>query len=394
MSVLRGAAAIVGIGETELGHLPGSNVMDLYAESARLALDDAGMKKDDVDGLIVFGSRVEDHTRFQALIAEHLGMPLKHYTDVTKTGGASSAGAVRTAASLIATDQCENVLIVFADNLSSGLGTEGILPIFAAHHHTEFEMPFGPLIISLYALVARRMIAEYGWTEEQVAHAAVAARQWAALNPKAALRSPITVEEVLRSRMITSPLRRHDCSLISDGGTAVLMTRADRARDFKTKPVYLLGAGSMFSYYYIHNLPDFTDYLIDMGAESANQAKRIARLECADMDVAFLGDPVTWCVPANLASMGFCSKAEAGKFVASGAIAPGGSLPLNTHGGNLACAHPGTPGQMLNIVEAVRQLRGEAGARQQKKAETAMIHGQAGVLTSHCTVILGTEATL
>jgi acetyl-CoA acetyltransferase len=394
MPGLRGAAAIVGIGETELGHLPGSNVMDLCAQSARLALDDAGMKKDDVDGLIVFGSRVEDHTRFQALVAEHLGMPLKHYTDVTKTGGASSASAVRTAASLIATDQCDNVLIVFADNLSSGLGTEGILPIFAAHHHTEFEMPFGPLIISLYALVARRMMAEYGWTEGQVAHAAVAARQWAALNPKASLRNPITVEEVLRSRMITSPLRRHDCGLISDGGTAVVVSRADRAKDFRTRPVYVLGAGSMFSYYYIHNLPDFTDYLIDMGAESAAVARRIARLDNSDIDMAFVGDPVTWCVPANLASCGFSTKKEAAAFVASGAIAPGGRLPVNTHGGNLACAHPGTPGQMMNVIEAVRQLRGQAGERQQRRAETAMIHGQAGVLTSHCTLVLGTESTL
>ncbi len=395
MSSLRGAAAITGIGETALGHLPGSNVMDLCAESARLCIEDAGIDKDQVDGLIAFGSRVEDHTRFQALLAEHLGMPAKHYTDVTKTGGASSASAVRTAASLIATGQCDNVMIVFADNLSSGLGPDGIIPIFAAHHHLEYELPFGPLIISLYALVARRLMIEYGWTPEQVAHAAVAARQWAALNPKAALRdTPITVADVMASRPITTPLRRADCSLISDGGAALLVSRADHARGGRKKPVYLLGAGSMFSYYYIHNLPNFTDYLIDLGAESANRAKDIARLGNKDMDMAFLGDPVSWCVPANLASMGFCNIRDAAEFVASGAIAPGGSLPVNTHGGNLACAHPGTPGQTLPIIEAVRQLRGEAGARQQKKANTAMVHGQAGVLTSHCTLVLGTEDTL
>lgn len=394
MSGLRGAAAISGIGETALGHLPGSNVMDLCAESARLAIEDAGINKDDVDGLLVFGSRVEDHARFQALLAEHLGMPRKHFTDVTKTGGASSAGAVRIAASLIATDQCDNVLIVFADNLSSGLEPDEILPIFAAHHHMEFEMPFGPLIISLYALVARRLMAEFGWTPAQVAHAAVAARQWAAMNPKAAKRSPLTVEGVLASRPITMPLRRLDCSLISDGGAAILVSRADQARAGPKAPVFLLGAGSMFSYYYIHNLPNFTDYLIDLGVESANRAKQIARMGNSEMDMAFVGDPVTWCVPANLASLGFCSKRDAAEFVASGAIAPGGSLPVNTHGGNLACAHPGTPGQTIAIVEAVRQLRGEAGERQLRKANTAMVHGQAGVLTSHCTLILGTEATL
>lgn len=394
MSGLRGAAAIVGIGETALGHLPGSNVMDLCAEAAKLAIADAGIDKGEIDGLIAFGSRVEDHARFHALLAEHLGMPDKSFTDLTKTGGASSASAVRMAASLIATEQCDNVLIVFADNLSSGLGPDGIIPIYAAHHHLEFELPFGPLIISLYALVARRLMEEYGWKPEQVAHAAVAARAWGVMNPKAFHRSPTTVAEVLGSRPITTPLRRGDCSLISDGGAALLVSRADRSRDLRSRPAYLLGAGSMFSYYYIHSLPNFTDYLIGLGAQSAAKAKAMARIECADIDVAFVGDPTTWCVPANLASCGFCSIEEAACFVASGALAPGGCLPTNTHGGNLACAHPGTPGQMLGIVEAVRQLRGEAGPRQVRDAETAMVHGQAGVLSSHCTLILGTEAAL
>jgi acetyl-CoA acetyltransferase len=182
--------------------------------------------------------------------------------------------------------------------------------------------------------------------------------------------------------------------LISDGGAAVLVSRADKAKDSRAQPIYLLGAGSMFSYYYIHNLPNFTDYLIDLGAEAAQRAFSIVKMDVGDIDVAFVGDPVTWCVPANLASCGFCDKREAAAFVASGAIAPNGSLPLNTHGGNLACAHPGTPAQTLNIVEAVRQLRGEADARQVEGASTALVHGQAGVLSSHCTIILGTEATL
>ena len=385
---LKGAAAIVGIGETALGTLPGRSSMQLNAEAALLAVEDAGMGLGDVDGLIVFGSRADDHSRFQALVAEHLGMPLKHYTDVTKTGGASAAGAVRAAAAMIATGQCESVLVVFGDNIASGVEHERMLQIYAEHHHPEFEIPFGPLIISLYALVAQRFMHEFGWTEEELAAVAVAHRHWASLNPKAQFRKRISISDVLSSRMVTSPLHLLDCAPISDGAAAVVVASRERAKKLAKRPIVVEGAGGMFSYYYIHNLPDYTNYMIAMIKESSDQCFAMAGLTRTDVDVAFVGDPTTICVPVNLAGAGFCEVPAAGRYVASGVLSPGGSLPTNTHGGCLSCAHPGTPGQLLHIVEAVRQLRGEADGRQVEGANVAFIHGQAGVFTSHCSVLL------
>lgn len=391
MTGLRGAAAISGIAETALGLVPGRSAMQLNAEAALGAVADAGMSMDDVDGLLVFGSRADDHSRFQALVAEHLGLPLKRYTDQTKTGGASSASAVRTAASLIATGQCENVLVVYGDNLATGVEHERMLAIYAAHHHPEFELPFGPLIISLYALVARRFFHEYGWTSEQLAEVAIAQRAFAHRNPNAQFRDLISRDDVLESRMITSPLHLLDCAPISDGAAAVVVTRAENATGNGHRPVYLLGAASRFSYYYIHSLPDYTDYLLAMARASADEAFEMAGLGRDDVDVAFVGDPTTICVPVNLAGTGFLDPKEAGEFVGAGETGPGGSLPVNTHGGCLSCAHPGTPGQLLHVVEAVRQLRGDADSRQVEDARVAFVHGQAGVFTSHCSLLLGTE---
>jgi acetyl-CoA acetyltransferase len=385
---LKGAASIVGIGETLLGRVPGRSSTDLNAEAATAAVADAGLNFADVDGLLVFGSRADDHPRYQALLAEHLGMRLKHFTDVTKTGGASSASAVRMAASLIATGQCANVLIVFGDNLATGIPHEQMLLTYAEHHHPDYEIPFGPLIISLYALVADRFMHEYGWTSEQLAAVAVAQRTWARLNPKAQFRDEITVDDVLSSRMVTSPLHLLDCAPISDGAAAVLVAGRSYDASSPNVPVVVAGAGSVFSYYFIHDLPNYTDYLMAMARESADRAFAMAGLERSDVDVAFVGDPTTICVPVNLAGAGFCEAASAGEFVASGAIAPGGTLPVNTHGGCLSCAHPGTPGQLLHIVEAVRQLRGEAGDRQVVDADVGFVHGQAGVFTSHCSLVL------
>ena len=389
---LRGAAAVVGIGQTELGLIPGVSAMELNAEAALAALDDAGMDPDEVDGLLVFGCRADDHTRFQALVAEHLGLRVKRYTDVTKTGGASSAGAVRSAASMIATGQCRNVLVVFGDNVGTGVEHERMLMIYAEHHHPEFELPFGPLIISLYALVARRCFHEFGWDSRMLAQAAVAARRWAQLNPAAQYRDPLSVDEVLASRMITSPLHLLDCAPISDGAAAVLVTAAEDAGRFRKPPVHIRGAASNFSYYFIHNLPNYTDFLLQMERQSSDEALAMAGLNRDDVDVLFLGDPTTICVPFNLVGTGFAAPESVGDLIASGAIAPGGRLPVNTHGGNLSCAHPGTPGQMLHVLEAVRQVRGEAGERQVPETEVAFIHGQAGVFSSHCSVVLSTTA--
>jgi acetyl-CoA acetyltransferase len=386
---LKRQAVIAGVAQTELGMLPGRCAMDLNAEAALAAVADAGVTMDDVDGILVFGSRVEEHPRFHAMVAEHLGMPWKRFTDMTKTGGASSASAVRTAASLVATGQAENVLIVYGDNIATGIDREEMLLTYIRHHHPEFEVPFAPLIISLYALVAQRYMHEYGWTREQLAAVAVAERAFAAMNPAAQFRDPITIEDVIASRPITTPLHLLDCAPITDGAAAVLVS-AEAAPGGK-QPVHIEGAASVFSYYYIHDLPNYTDFLLSMAQQSADETFAMAGMTREDVDVAFIADPTTLCVPVNLAGTGFCTAAKAGEFVASGAIGPGGSLPVNTHGGNLSCGHPGTPGQLLHIVEAVRQLRGECAERQVMDARVAFVHGQAGVFSSHCSLLLSTD---
>jgi acetyl-CoA acetyltransferase len=388
---LRGAAAIAGVAHTQLGTTPGKSAMELNCEAALAAVADAGVGIDEVDGLIVFGSRADDHTRYQALVAEHLGMRLKRYTDVTKTGGASSASAVRTASALIATGQCRNVLIVYGDNLATGIEHEKMFLTYAENHHLDFEVPFGPLIISLYALVARRFMHEFGWTSEDLAQVAVAHRQFAMLNPAAQFRKPITIDDVVNSRMVTSPFHLLDCAPISDGAAAVFVSDVREAARMNKTPIHVRGSGSLFSYYYIHNLPDYTRFPLSMIRQASSEAFAMAGLLPSDIDVAFVGDPTTLCVPVNLAGCGFFDVEEASEFLASGAIAPGGSLPVNTHGGDLSCAHPGTPGQLLHIVEATRQLRGEAGERQVRDAKNAFVHGQAGVFTSHCSLVLSRE---
>jgi acetyl-CoA acetyltransferase len=388
---LKRAGAIMGVSHTKLGVVPGVTAMDLNAEAAVAAVADAGLRMEDVDGLMVFGSRADDHMRYQALAAEHLGLPKKRFTDVTKTGGASSASAVRTATALVATGQCENVLIVFGDNIASGVDHEQMLRTYADHHHHDFEVPYGPLIISLYALVAQRMMLEYGWTSRDLAAAAVSARAFGALNPAAQFRAPITIDDVLASRMITSPLHLLDCAPISDGAAAVLVGRPEDAEAAPHPAVYVEGAASMFSYYYIHDLPNYTDYLLGMARQSADECFSMAGMERSDVDVVFLGDPTTICVLANLVGTGFSTTADVGELIGSGAIGPRGVMPVNTHGGNLACAHPGTPGQLLHIVEATQQLRGEAGGRQIPDAHVAFVHGQAGVFTSHCSLLLSSN---
>ncbi|MDO8210119.1 hypothetical protein [Conexibacter sp. CPCC 206217] len=388
---LKRRAAITGAAQTKLGRTPGKSAMDLNAEAAKAAVADAGMGMHDVDGLLVFGSRADDHMRYQALVAEHLGMPKKRFTDVTKTGGASSASAVRTATSLIATGQCDNVLVVFGDNIATGIDHEAMLLKYIEHHHPEFEVPYGPLIISLYALVARRMMEQYGWTERDLAQAAVSARAFGARNPDAQFRDPITVEDVLASRMVTSPLHLFDCAPISDGAAAVLVSRPEDAEAAGKPPVWVEGAASCFSYYFIHDLPDYTDYLLGMARQSADEAFAMAGMQRSDVDVAFLGDPTTICVLANLVGTGFVEPGELSALLESGGIGPDGQLPVNPHGGNLSCSHPGTPGQLLHIVEAVRQLRGESAAHQVADPHVAFVHGQAGVFTSHCSLLLSRD---
>jgi len=254
--------------------------------------------------------------------------------------------------------------------------------------HPQFEQPYGPTVPAYYALIAQAHMAQYGTTESQFAEIAVAARAWAARNPAAQMRELITVEDVLASRMIADPLHLLDCSLVSDGGSAIIMTSAERARDFPHDPVYLLGAGEGHSHEHISQAHDLTT---SAARESGARAYAMAGVGPGDMDLAQLYDCFTPTVLVELEDLGFCDKGEGGAFAESGALRPGGSLPVNTHGGLLSHCHPGNPGSMFALTESVWQLRHSAGERQVADAELALVHAQGGIMSSHTTLILGRD---
>jgi acetyl-CoA acetyltransferase len=228
----------------------------------------------------------------------------------------------------------------------------------------------------------------YGTTSEQLAAVAVACRKHASLNPAAQMRQPITIDDVLNSKMIAHPLHLLDCSLVSDGGAAIVMTSAERAKNFKNKPVYILGVGEGHSHEHISQARSLTT---SAAKEAGERAYAMAGLGPKDIDVAELYDCFTPVVVIELEDLGFCPKGEGGRFVEGGRIELGGELPVNTHGGLMSHCHPGHPGSLFSITEAVHQLRSECGPRQVKEAEISLVHGQGGIMSTHCTMILGKE---
>jgi acetyl-CoA acetyltransferase len=243
---------------------------------------------------------------------------------------------------------------------------------------------------SAYAMAASRHMHQYGTTREQLAEVAVAARKWALLNPKAWEKEPLTVEQVLKSRMVSYPFTVRDCCLVVDGGGAVILTSAARAKSLKKKPAYVLGVGESLSHASISSMPDLT---VSAAAISGPKAYKMAGLKPSDINMLSLYDAFTITPLLFLEDLGFCSKGEGGRFVASGAIAPSGKLPVNTSGGGLSYCHPGMYG-LLVIIEAVRQVRGECGQRQVRGCEVALAHGNGGVLSSQCTVLFGGPSTV
>jgi acetyl-CoA acetyltransferase len=257
--------------------------------------------------------------------------------------------------------------------------------------YNPYENPYRPFMpSSAYAMAASRHMHQYGTTREQLAEVAVAARKWALLNPKAWEKEPLTVEQVLKARMVSYPFTVRDCCLVVDGGGAIILTSAARAKSLKKKPAYVLGVGESLSHAGIPSMPDLT---VSAAAESGPKAFGMAKLKPADIDMVSLYDAFTITPILFLEDLGFCPKGEGGRFVMNGAIAPGGKLAVNTSGGGLSYCHPGMYG-LLVIIEAVRQVRGECDKRQVKDCETSLAHGKGGVLSSQCTVIFGSDAAL
>jgi acetyl-CoA acetyltransferase len=254
-----------------------------------------------------------------------------------------------------------------------------------------YEVGYKPRMpVAAYALAASRHIHQYGTTVEQLAEIAVAARGWAALNPDAFMRAPLTVAEVRAARMVCDPFTVRDCCLVTDGAGALVMVAADRAKSSARKPVYFLGGGFATTHRQISSMPDLT---VTGAAKSGPRAFAMAGLGPHEVDVLELYDAFTINTLLFLEDLGYCRKGEGGAFVSGGRIAPGGTLPVNTNGGGLSCVHPGMYG-IFTLIEGTTQLRGEGGARQVKDAEIALCHGNGGTLSSQVTVLLGTSASV
>ena len=387
MTALSSAAAIVGVGESPVGRVPHLSTAALQRAAAEAALADAGLALSDLDGLLTTPVRVENWAMPVAMVAQELGLRPR-YMATLDVAGASGVAMAHHAAMAVATGQARTVLCVGGQALlsASGCGDAVAQMAGAGWAHPEFEAPTGPLIPTLYALVAQRHMHEYGTTPEQMAEVAVAMRAHAALNPNAHKRDPINVQEVLSSRMATSPLHVLDCALVSDGAAAFVVTGMDRARDLKHRPVALLGTGYGYSHTYIGEHRDITT----TGAvQSGREAFRQAGVTPAEIDVAQLYDCFTITVIVELEDLGFCRKGEGGAFVQGGRIGLKGALPVTTHGGLLSAGHPGLAGGMFHVLEGVRQMRGSAGERQVPDVELALVHGNGGIIGLHATIILG-----
>ena len=389
MNSLRGKIAIVGAADTEVGIIPHLSATELCVKAANLALKDAGISKDQIDGLITCNSMAEPYMYHAEAIAEYMQIFPK-YCMAVSTGGGSTFSILHHAATAIATGVCNTVLITMADSLRSGLSRDQAMAMQSATGHPQFETPYGLTVPAYYALIARAHMEKYGTTAEQMAAVAVSGRQYAELNPTAQMRAPITIEDVVNSRMIADPLHLLDCSLVSDGGSAVILTSAERAKDFPNHPVYVLGFGEGHSHEHISQARSLTT---SSAVESGQRAYQMAGLGPSDIDVAQIYDCFTPVVLIELEDLGFCAKGEGGPFAASGATQPGGSLPMNTNGGLLSHCHPGNPGSMFALTEAVSQLRHTAEQRQVDNAQVALVHGQGGIMSSHTTLILGRENT-
>jgi acetyl-CoA acetyltransferase len=376
---------ISGVAESALGEVADQNELAMVADASLTALAEAGLSLADVDGLFV--NYLGDAGSVQ--LAEYLGIQPRYF-DSTDLGGAAFEAHVHHALAALAAGACEVALIGYASRQRSRRSRRPVVQRdpYTTPLSAQFETPYGlPFPIGQYAMIAARHMHEFGTTSEQLAEVAVAARAWAGRNPKAWRRDPLDVEGVLRSTMVADPLHRLDCCLVTDGGGAVVLTTGARARDAAKRPVRVLGAGESHTHWRISQMPDLT---VSAGARSAAEAFARAGVTAADVDFVEPYDSFTITVVMALEDLGFCAKGEGGRFVSDGRLGPGGALPAMTSGGGLSYNHPGALGLLL-LVEAVRQLRHEAGDRQVPEARIGVVHGVGGFFSTAGTVVLARD---
>ncbi len=378
-------AWITGSYDTAVGDLPGSSCMGLHAEAAMGAVTDAGLALSDIDGVLCAYSFTEPHLMLASVFCECLGIHPGTCLAI-QAGGASACIMVMQAAALVASGQCNHVLVVTGDNRLTGMSRDGAVAALSEVGHPQFERPFGISVPASYAMVAKHYMHQYGVTSEHLAAIAVEHRRHAGRHPKAHKREPITVDQVLNSKMIADPLHMLDCCLISDGGAALVVSSRDAASATRGKAIEVLGAGQGHTHEHLVAAPS----LVDFGCKTSSAtAFGRAGVMARDIDVAQIYDSFTITLAVELESIGFFERGQAGIAAAAGELGLGGKLPCNTHGGLMSYAHSGAAGGMFHVVEAVHQLRGSAEDRQVQGAKLAFVHGDGGILSAHCSLVLG-----
>ncbi len=374
---------IVGVAESPLGKVYDQTEFSMAALAVRDALDEAGLRLADVDGLFVNYMGEEGSVQ----LGEYLGVQPR-YADSSDLGGASFEAFVHHSMLAIAAGRCEVAVLAYASRQRTRRGRTRVMAGDPQSLMSQFEVPFGLAFpLGHFALQAARHAYEFGTTEADLAEIAVAARMWAMKNPEAWHRDPLTVEDVLASAYVSEPLHKLDCCLVLDGGGAVVLSHAARARDAAKRAVRVLGAGEAHGHWHISQSRSLVE---TPAVTSGREALAMAGVTVEDIDVFEPYDATTISVLLALEDLGFCPKGEGGRFVAAGSLRPGGSLPSMTSGGGLSYNHPGALGLHL-LTEAVRQLRHEAGERQVPDAEVGLVHGVGGLLSVGSTVVLRRE---
>ena len=374
------AAAIVGVAESdEIGLVPHKSALAHHAEAAHNALEDAGLTRADVDGLLTAGYVNYD-------LADYLGIAPR-YTDTTTVGGASFVIHVGHAVNAIANGLCEVALITHGQ---AGRSSRAPVPRDPNLPAAMYEMPYGMIGMPInYSMAATRYMHVYGEdrARQAMAEIAVSTRKWAQLNPKAMMRDPMTFDDYHNSRWIAWPFHLLDCCLVTDAGAAIVVTTPERARSLPKPPVWVLGHAEHHDHAGITTMPDLTS---TPARVTGPAALGMAGVTHGDIDLTMIYDSFTYTVLATLESLGYCGPGEGPDFVAGQRTAPGGDFPLNTSGGGLSYTHPGMYG-IFPVVEAVRQLRGECGERQAPDVSLALVNGTGGALSATGTIVLGVE---
>lgn len=386
---LRGRIAIVGVGTAGCGEAHGMSDLEILGQAAKAALDDAGLALKDVDGLCTANLNA---AMWPLNVVEYLGIRPK-FVEGTNVGGAAFVAHQLPAMLALDAGVCDVVLVCYGSTQRTspfGRKERGAARILL--DPDPFQGPYQPFNPpSSYALIAARHMHQYGTTRRHLAEVAVAARKWAQLNPEAFSREPLDIETVLKARMISDPFTAYDCCLVTDGAAAYVMTRADRARNLKKKPVHILANATAVWHRSVSSMHDLT---VTPSKESGERAFAAAGIGPKDIDMLQTYDAFSINTLLALEDLGFCKKGDGGPFVEDGAIAPGGKFPVNTNGGGLSCVHPNMYGAFITI-EAVRQLRGECGERQVAGAKTAVVNGNGGnSASSQSTSVLATADVL